>query len=59
MNKRLVKLLENEREREREWKGGELLDCYDNVVVEDICITITTRISASCCTYIVVNDDER
>ena len=45
--------------REREWKGGELLDCYDQVVKKDICITITTRISASCNAYIVVVDKRK
>ena len=44
MNRKLIKLLKQNFKR---LKGGELLDCYNQVIVEDISVTITTRVSAS------------
>ena len=34
-----------------------MLDCYNQIVIEDISCTITTRVNASSCIYICVEED--
>ena len=53
MNKKLKKLLENQ-----EIVGGVMLDTYNQKVVKDISVTITTRVNASNEIYWVEEDEE-
>ena len=52
MNKKLIKLLKTKNVR-----GGQMLDTYNQKVIEDISVTITTRVSASNEIYVVVEDE--
>ena len=53
MNSRLKKILEN-----KECRGGQFLDDYNQTVYDDIAPTITTRIIESCHYFIYEDDTE-
>ena len=52
MNTRLANIFKN-----NECKGGQLLDCYNQTVYDDIAPTITTRIGESG-NYFIYEDKE-
>ena len=52
MNTRLIKLLKN-----NDVRGGTLLDCYNQMVYDDIAPTITTR-TAESSNYFIYEDKE-
>ena len=53
MNKKLEKLLQNQKV-----KGGQILDTYNQKVIDNISCTITTRVNASNEIYICDDRDK-
>ena len=54
MNRKLIKLY-----KKTKFKGGEMLDTYNQIVIKKISCTITTRINASNEIWIVVEDEDK
>ena len=55
MNRKLIKLLKSQ----KVWGGGVILDTYNQKVIKDIALTITTRVNASNEIYVVEEHEEK